>query len=376
MVSGAFDATQLTLQVQSSMALVAPPTVTAYQEYHKVPSTHAVAMAQVGPTHFEGAMMLTNGTRGLLEISCQSTDGQTLDTFDAFSLYAVNTNANRSQSKVTPSKAAQALDTAGLLIEGNGPVILPPGHVLPTNQVGTAYFTALQDDLPLDGTNTVNLSFVLDETDLAALDETTLQVARWDGPGNQWLPASSSHSPGSTIVSMTVSNAGVYVLLADATGDTTPPAAISDLIAAPGAFPWTTVLQWTAPGDDGNTGAAAVYELMVDTEAITTDTWDRVAAEVLHQSPLAAGSAESTEQTLEEPGVEYFFALRAKDEAGNLGPLSNLAVARSTIVDSDGDGMRDDWEDRNGLDPTTIAGEHGADKDPDLSTCLSTTTNS
>jgi hypothetical protein len=61
-------------------------------------------------------------------------------------------------------------------------------------------------------------------------------------------------------------------------------------------------------------------------------------------APHLAGTAEDAIVQMPDPGVTYFFAIRAQDEAGNLGPLSNVATAKSFQLDSDGDGMPDRWE--------------------------------
>jgi hypothetical protein len=67
--------------------------------------------------------------------------------------------------------------------------------------------------------------------------------------------------------------------------------------------------------------------------------------------PRPAGTPEFCTTQMPDPGADYYFAVRAQDETGNLGPLSNLARAQSNSVDTDGDGLPDIWEFTHGLNP-------------------------
>jgi hypothetical protein len=46
-------------------------------------------------------------------------------------------------------------------------------------------------------------------------------------------------------------------------------APVNNLAAAPGPYPGEVVLTWTAPGDDGMTGTASLYEIKVAHVPIT-----------------------------------------------------------------------------------------------------------
>ncbi len=104
--------------------------------------------------------------------------------------------------------------------------------------------------------------------------------------------------------------------------DVTPPAAVDDLMATL-VTPDSTVLMWTATGDDGDIGAAISYRIKTDSAALTEESWDSTA--VLVAQPFAGGNA-GTVETLTlynlEVGRQYL-ALRSRDEANNWSPVSN-----------------------------------------------------
>ena len=89
-------------------------------------------------------------------------------------------------------------------------------------------------------------------------------------------------------------------------------------------------LEWYAPSDDGVSRTASIYELRYATFELTSTNFD--------QGKLVSvgkpGSAGSVDRTIVEnllPDQEYFFAIRAYDEAGHVGPLSeSIFVETST----------------------------------------------
>ena len=88
-------------------------------------------------------------------------------------------------------------------------------------------------------------------------------------------------------------------------------------------------LQWTAPGDDGNTGTAAQYMLRYRTIPITgTDTlsWWNAATPVTNLPvPRPAGSIDSVRVRGLNPSTTYYFILRTADEVPNWSGYSNFA---------------------------------------------------
>lgn len=106
----------------------------------------------------------------------------------------------------------------------------------------------------------------------------------------------------------------------------------------------TTINQgftWTAPGDDGNLGTAALYDLRCSLdEGIDWDSWLELDGEPL---PGPAGTAETCFVSLDViEGTTYYFAIKTADEASNWSELSNIvkitfadAIAPAPIIDLD-----------------------------------------
>jgi len=110
-------------------------------------------------------------------------------------------------------------------------------------------------------------------------------------------------------------------------GDATPPAAIADLWAQSGLNDGEIDLSWTAPGDDGNTGTAASYNLRYADSPITESNWDQAATAAGVPAPQPAGASEQFTVTGLTSGHTYYFALRTSDEVPNESDLSNVPSA-------------------------------------------------
>jgi len=93
-------------------------------------------------------------------------------------------------------------------------------------------------------------------------------------------------------------------------------------------------LHWTAPGDDGNIGQAAGYDIRywpVRFGPINSEhKWisaNRVPGE---PSPSPAGLTDSMLVTSLESGAEYYFCIKAYDEVGNYSGLSNSPLVTAS----------------------------------------------
>ena len=105
--------------------------------------------------------------------------------------------------------------------------------------------------------------------------------------------------------------------------DVTPPGGVADLnVTETGSSHMR--IAWTATGDDGATGRASAYDIRYSTAPINDGNFAS-ATPVAGPDPQTAGSAESWEIGGLSFTTTYFVALKALDEFGNAGPLSNVA---------------------------------------------------
>ncbi|MGH7767358.1 MAG: Ig-like domain-containing protein, partial [Candidatus Binatia bacterium] len=114
--------------------------------------------------------------------------------------------------------------------------------------------------------------------------------------------------------------------------DTTAPSAIVDLFATNATISSIT-LNWTASGDDGNLGAAGVYDIRYSTSNITNANWDAATTVTNEPQPNPAGTPESLTVTGLTLNTTYFFALKVIDDAGNISNLSNV-TSSTTLSDT------------------------------------------
>ncbi|MHC4236605.1 MAG: S8 family serine peptidase, partial [Planctomycetota bacterium] len=111
--------------------------------------------------------------------------------------------------------------------------------------------------------------------------------------------------------------------------DVTPPSAVSDLSATSHD---TVTLIWTAPGDDGDSGTATLYDVRYATSLIDDSSFDTATAAEGEPPPHPAGTAETFAVTGLAYETTYYFALKTIDEAGNASGLSNLVSATTGLA--------------------------------------------
>jgi lysophospholipase L1-like esterase len=139
-------------------------------------------------------------------------------------------------------------------------------------------------------------------------------------------------------------NNGVAAFRAEGHGDFIAPDVIDDLrvdhVSATSAK-----LSWTAPGDDRDSGTAALYDLRYTTANINSlqDFLDATRFE-FDKTPATAGVQDSCVVLGLLPGTSYTFAIRAADELDNWSAVSNT-VQMATVA---GELYRDQFE-RTGI---------------------------
>lgn len=114
-------------------------------------------------------------------------------------------------------------------------------------------------------------------------------------------------------------------------GDTTPPAAITDL-AVTGTTGSSISVRWTAPGDDGTVGTATSYDVRYSTSAITSGNWGSATQATGEPAPTAAGTTQTFTLTGLNGSQQYYVAIKTTDDRGNVSLLSN--VVNATTVDT------------------------------------------
>ena len=141
-----------------------------------------------------------------------------------------------------------------------------------------------------------------------------------------------------------VSEGRVNALHTLAERDATPPGAIADLSTVdPGSN--TMALTWTATGDDGAVGTATYYEVRYSTSPIDDTNWALANRAGNEPTPHVSGSPESIEVHGLASSTLYYFAIKALDEWGNAGPLSNV-TSGSTVPPPTGS-----------VDPTSVSAD-------------------
>jgi hypothetical protein len=105
------------------------------------------------------------------------------------------------------------------------------------------------------------------------------------------------------------------------------------LLTPSGARAADIALGWTAPGDDGNVGRAAAYELRYSKTAVTagdtTSWWNAATVAGTLPPPQTAGATETFTVTGLDSAATYYFVIRTRDEVPNWSGFSNVRV-RST----------------------------------------------
>ena len=117
------------------------------------------------------------------------------------------------------------------------------------------------------------------------------------------------------------------------TPDETSPGKISDLRALK-TNDESALLKWSAPGDNGYSGKALLYELRYSEDPDGVENNFSEAALISLDRPSDSGETENRSVTNLEPGSTYYFRVRAYDEHNNASKLSNTATVDLTIPET------------------------------------------
>lgn len=90
-------------------------------------------------------------------------------------------------------------------------------------------------------------------------------------------------------------------------------------------------LEWIAPSDDGASRSANIYELRYATFNLDASNFKQGKL-VSVGKPGSPGSVQKTDVTNLLPDQSYFFAIRAWDASGNIGPLSESILVETSVA--------------------------------------------
>lgn len=99
---------------------------------------------------------------------------------------------------------------------------------------------------------------------------------------------------------------------------------VNAALSSASATSQSVTLNWTAVGDDGGSGTAAMYDIRYSTVSINDASWNSAIQVSDEPTPQSAGTPESYTVNSLEPATTYYFAIKVADEAGNWSPLSNV----------------------------------------------------
>ncbi|MBI3251124.1 MAG: matrixin family metalloprotease, partial [Candidatus Andersenbacteria bacterium] len=105
--------------------------------------------------------------------------------------------------------------------------------------------------------------------------------------------------------------------------DAVAPAAVTDLSGS--KLSSTSIdMYWTAPGDDGTSGTASSYDIRQSTSAIDASNFSSANQLSGVPAPASAGTVQHFTVSGLDGSTTYYFAMKTKDEFGNVSEMSNV----------------------------------------------------
>ena len=136
--------------------------------------------------------------------------------------------------------------------------------------------------------------------------------------------------------------------------DAIPPSAILDL--TPGNKSQISIaLGWTSVGDDNSIGTAASYDIRYSKSLISEANFENAAEFLNSINPKPAGYPETAYVDGLSPNTTYHFAIKAVDNVGNIGQVSNIATGTTMPLQGAAPPYYDDFESgKNGWTSTGL----------------------
>ena len=333
------------VRLQSALPWSVAPVLTLYPDGG---STQTVTMTDVGGQICTGLVALGDSGSGLVGIDISLQNGAKFETLDSYSFSMLKTNQAvdyaRDGRALFQPYSELSVENAGVLVyQGEGPIVHASGLTL-TNQVGPAIgvqFTETSGVITGQPLGTLTIYYAGESMD--GLDQSSLRVFQWQA--DDWSPVDAGHNVDDASVTLVLTNAGTFALMADAAASgLLPPSAVTNLFALTGTGHAAIDLSWNEPGNSGTNGTAFLMELRYADSAITNETlWESATQMPINVTPQPYDSARQT--TIEMPlaGHIYHVALRAQNQNGQLGELMGSVAVLSSIDDANGDGISDQW---------------------------------
>ena len=208
--------------------------------------------------------------------------------------------------------------TINVTVRGANSLPVPGASVTVTNNYGQ---TVLSGTTGAGGTlaGPVTYRWSSRSSDSSSYNNFTLKA---------WKAGDSS----STVFNVGASTANPTVTLQTVgTPDTIPPDPVIDLGAVGGGDDGTIILTWTAPGEDGDEGLAASYDIRHSLNPINDGNWNSASQVGSEPTPTIAGSTQSLTLTGLTPGAWYYIGMKTIDNHDNPSDLSNIAQAEARL---------------------------------------------
>ena len=293
--------------------------------------------------------------RGVIEVAAASESGSNLSV-SPFEIYY----NSESRYQCMNGELEMVLYQGGgtfMVTQSSAPA--PPNGDLV--QVGYAWGLGFSDHLGTDFEITLDIR--LREEQLEGLAISQMNLWGWNAEGRTWELIPGGENDGFDFFETHVGFPRhiSYALFAPPSDDTTPPDPATDFQVRTCDTPGCIVLQWTAPADNH---AVYRYDIRyIRTVPLTESNWHECDALAPLDLPEEPGTVQTVTLDMTE-GKSYYFGIRSSDTSGNWSPITVPdAPTRTFMIETDGDGMDDDWETWRGLDPTTDDSQNDDDGD-------------